>query len=78
VKVSKPQATYMLFIDTQDFCAEKNISHDELLKLAWSKGVTWHDGNLFQAPHSFRLSLAIPKSLVEEAFARLDKYIFKS
>ena len=76
VKVSKVEGTYMLFIDCADFCNEKNISHDELLKKFWSKGVTLHDGNLFNAPQSFRLSLASPFSMIEDAFDRMRKYIF--
>lgn len=77
VKVSKPEGTYMLFIDCEDFCKKKNISHDELLKLGWAKGVTWHDGKIFQSPQSLRLSLASPFSLITEAFNRMDKFIFK-
>ena len=77
VKVSKPEATYMLFIDCENFCAENNISHDELLKKFWSKGTTLHDGNLFQSPQSFRLSLASPFSLIEETFRRIDRYIVR-
>ena len=76
VKVSKPEGTYMLFIDCEDFCKENKISHAELLKKFWAKGITLHDGNLFKSPQSFRLSLASPFSLIEEAFQRIDKYIF--
>ena len=76
VKVSKPEATYMLFIDCENFCVENKISHDELLKKFWSKGITLHDGNLFQSPQSFRLSLASPFSLIEETLRRMDKFIF--
>jgi len=77
VKVSKVEGTYMLFIDCEEFCKEKNITHEELLKNFWSKGITLHDGNLFQAPNSFRLSLASPFSMIEDAFDRMDKFIFK-
>jgi len=76
VKVSKVEGTYMLFIDCEEFCKEKNITHEELLKNFWSKGITLHDGNLFQAPNSFRLSLASPFSMIEDAFDRMKKYIF--
>lgn len=77
VKVGKPQGTYMLFADCEEWCKEKNISQDELLKVGWAKGVTWHDGKLFNSPYGLRMSLAIPFSLVKEAFNRMDKYIFK-
>ena len=68
----------MLFIDCEEFCSEKNISHEDLLKLGWSKGVTWHDGKIFYSPTSFRLSLAIPFRLIEEACSRMDKFIFNA
>ena len=77
VKVGKPQGTYMLFADCEEFCKEKNISQEEILKAGWAKGVTWHDGKLFNSPYGLRMSLAIPFSLVKEAFHRMDKYIFK-
>ena len=78
IKVSKSQGTYMLFIDCEEFCSEKNISHEDLLKLGWSKGVTWHDGKIFYSPNSFRLSLAIPFSLVQKAVHRMDQFIFNA
>ena len=76
VKVSKPEGTYMLFIDCEDFCRKNNISHEELLKKFWSKGITLHDGKLFNSSQSFRLSLASPFSMIKEAFDRMQKYIF--
>ncbi len=76
VKVSKAQGTYMLFLDCENYCREKNISQNELLKRGWAKGVTWHDGNLFNAPFGLRLSLASPFSLIEEACDRMKKFIF--
>ena len=76
VKVGQPQGTYMLFLDCENYCAEKNLSHEKILKAGWDCGVTWHDGRLFNCPHGFRLSLASPFSLIQEAFARLDKFVF--
>lgn len=77
VKVCKPEGTYMLFLDCEEYCRAKNISQEEILKLGWAKGVTWHDGNLFNSPYGLRMSLAIPFSQVAEALNRIDKYIFK-
>lgn len=77
VKVGKPEGTYMLFLDCENFCREKNLSQEEILKRGWDCGVTWHDGKLFQCPYGLRMSLASPFSLIEEAFARLDRYVFK-
>ena len=77
VKVSRTEGTYMLFLDCEEFCKEKNLSHDELVKSGWKVGVTWHDGILFQAPHGLRLSLASPYKMIEDAFCRMDRFIFK-
>lgn len=77
VKVSKPEGTYMLFLDCENWCRDHGLSHEELLKSGWKVGVAWHDGRLFNAPHSIRMALASPFALILEAFARLDKYVFK-
>ncbi len=77
VKVGVPQGTYMMFLDCEDWCAENNLSHEKLLQAGWDCGVTWHDGRLFNCPHGLRMSLASPFALIREAFARLDRYVFK-
>ena len=77
VKVGKPEGTYMLFLDCENFCREKNLPQEEILKRGWDCGVTWHDGKLFNCPFGIRMSLASPFALIEEAFARLDRYVFK-
>ena len=76
VTVSKPQGTYMLFID----CAQWREAHgktlDALLKAGWDVGVVWQDGRAFHGPTHIRLNLALPLSRVQEAFRRLDRYVF--
>lgn len=76
IKVSKPQGTYMLFLDCEEWCQEHGKSMDELLKAGWDVGVAWQDGRMFQAPYGIRMNLALPISRVKEAFDRLDKYVF--
>ena len=76
VSVSRPQGTYMLFIDCQKWCERTGKSMDELLRAGWDVGVYWQDGRAFHGPHHIRMNLALPLSRVQEAFRRLDQYVF--
>ena len=78
VEVTKPEGTYMLFMDCTQWCAEHGKTLDELLKAAWDVGVAWQDGRNFRGPCHIRLNLALPLSRVKEAFDRLDKYVFNA
>ena len=55
---------------------ENYKSLDELLKAGWDVGVAWQDGRPFHGPCAIRMNLALPMSRVQEAFDRLDKYVF--
>ena len=76
VKVSKPQGTYMLFLDCTKWCEEQGKTMDELLDAGYEVGVLWQDGRAFHGAHSIRMNLALPFSRVKEAFERLKKYVF--
>lgn len=76
VKVSRPQATYMLFLDCKDWCREKGISMDEVQKAGLEVGVLWQDGRAFHGEYAIRMNLALPFARVKEAFDRLDQYVF--
>ena len=78
VEFSKPQGTYMFFIDCRKWCAEHNVTIDELLEKGVSVGVIWQDGRDFQAEGSIRLNLALPRKLLVTAFERLNRYVFNS
>lgn len=79
IKVSKPEATYMLFIDcTQWLESHEDITMDELLNKGFEYGVIWQDGRAFNGPNCIRMNFALPFSRVEEALERLDKYIFNA
>lgn len=78
VKVSRPQGTYMLFLDCTDWCAAHGTTIDELERMGWDVGVAWQDGQMFHGPCHIRVNLALPLSRVEEAFRRLDKYVFNA
>ncbi|MCH4265554.1 MAG: aminotransferase class I/II-fold pyridoxal phosphate-dependent enzyme [Solobacterium sp.] len=78
VTVSKPQGTYMLFIDCEGWCKDHNTSIADLEKAGTDVGVAWQDGRMFHGAYSIRLNLALPLSRVQEAFDRLDKYVFNA
>ena len=78
IQVSKPQGTYMLFLDCKQWCEEHNTDVGELLKKGWDYGVCWQDGRPFHGQHHIRMNLALPLSRVQEAFERLNKYVFNA
>lgn len=76
VTVSKPQATYMLFIDCEQWCKKNGMTMDELEKAGLEVGVIWQDGRAFHGGYNIRMNLALPFERVKEAFKRLDQYVF--
>ena len=78
VRVAKPEGTYLLFLDCTDWCAAHGKTIDEVEQAGWDVGVAWQDGRMFHGPCAVRVNLALPKSLVVEAFERLDKYVFNA
>lgn len=78
VEVSQPQGTYMLFVDCSDWCAVHGKRIDDVLQACWDVGVAVQDGRPFHGSCHLRMNLALPHSRVEEAFARLDRYVFNA
>ena len=76
VDVSMPQGTYMIFLDCTEYCQKTGMTIEELLKAGWDVGVGWQDGRPFGGACHIRMNLASPMSRIEEAFARLEKYVF--
>lgn len=76
VEVSKPQGTYMLFLDCEKWCKAHGKTMDELERMGLEVGVMWQDGRPFHGEYGIRMNLALPLSRVKEAFERLDKYVF--
>lgn len=76
VKVSRPQATYMLFLDCEEWCKERGITIYEVQRAGLEVGVLWQDGRAFHGNYGIRMNLALPFVRVQEAFERLDKYVF--
>ena len=78
VAVSKPQGTYMLFLDCTGWCQKHGKTMDELERMCWDVGVALQDGRMFHGPHHLRVNLALPLHRVQEAFHRLDQYVFNA
>ncbi len=78
IRLSKPQGTYMLYLDCSEWCRTHRRTLDELIRRGIRVGVIWQDGRPFHKPDSIRMNLALPRQTVEEAFRRLDQYVFHS
>ena len=78
VSVFRPQGTYMLFIDCTRWCAAHGVDIGALIKRGWDVGVAWQDGRAFNGPCHIRMNLALPRQRVQEAFERLDRYVFNA
>ncbi|MEG0911475.1 MAG: aminotransferase class I/II-fold pyridoxal phosphate-dependent enzyme [Ruthenibacterium sp.] len=76
IKVTKPEGTYMLFLDCTDWCAAHGKTIEDVQKAGIEVGVIWQDGRPFHGACHVRLNLALPRTRVEEAFDRLAKYVF--
>ena len=76
VDVSMPQGTYMIFLDLTGYCKHTGKTLDQVIKAGWDAGVGWQDGRAFNGPCHIRMNLASPLSRIQEAFDRLDKYVF--
>ncbi len=76
VSYTRPEGTYMLFIDCSEWCEKHGKTIDEVQREGIEAGVIWQDGRPFHGPCHIRLNLALPLSRLKEAFLRLDKYVF--
>jgi len=75
ISVSKPQGTYMLFLDCTKWCKEHDRSIDELIQMGWKAGVIWQDGRLFNGSCHIRMNLALPLPYVKEAMKRIGRIL---
>ncbi|WP_373209892.1 MalY/PatB family protein [Allofournierella massiliensis] len=78
VEVSKPDGTYMLFLDCTKWCEKHGKTIEEVQRAGIEVGVIWQDGRIFHGPCATRLNLALPLSRVKEAMERLDRYVFNA
>lgn len=79
VSVSRPQGTYMLYLDCAQWLQKhEGMTMDELIRAGIAVGVIWQDGRPFNQPDTIRMNVAVPTSLAREAMDRLDKYVFNA
>lgn len=78
VEVCRPQGTYMLFVDCTKWCAAHGKTIDDVENACWDVGVAIQDGRQFHGSCHLRMNLALPLSRVQEAFHRLDQYVFNA
>ena len=76
VEVTKPEGTYMLFVDCTRWCETHGKTIDDVIKACHDVGVAIQDGRQFHGKCHLRMNLASPFSRIEEAFRRLDRYVF--
>ena len=76
VTLSRPQGTYMLFLNCTEWCEAHGVTIDEVIRRGWEVGVAWQDGRPFHGPCHIRMNLALPTARVKEAFRRLKEYVF--
>jgi cystathionine beta-lyase len=76
VQAALPQGTYVIFLDLTEYCRRTGRDFEEILHAGWDVGVGWQDGRAFQGPCHIRMNLALPFDRVQEAFDRLDRYVF--
>lgn len=78
VSVARPEGTYMLFVDCTEWCEKHGKTIEDVEQAAWDVGVACQDGRMFHGPCHLRINLALPLSRIQEAFERLDKYVFNA
>ena len=76
VWVGRPEGTYMLFPDFSGWLEKTGKTMDDLCRAMWDIGCAVNDGRPFHGASHLRINVALPKVKVEEAFDRMDKYIF--
>ena len=76
ISLSRPESTYLVFLDCRDYVGKSGRSMDEILKACWRVGVGLQDGRPFFEPYGLRLNLALPASRVAEAMKRLKEKVF--
>ena len=78
VSVAKPEGTYMLFVDCSEWCEKHGHDIGWVEKQLWRVGVDVQDGRMFHGPCHLRMNLALPLDRVQEAFRRMDTYVFNA
>lgn len=78
VSVSKPQGTYLVYINCEQWLSSHHRSLDWLLEQGFLYGIIWKDGRAYHGDSCIRINVALPVHVVQDAVHRMDKYIFNS
>lgn len=78
VDLGKPQGTYMLFINCEQWCKKHGRTINDVYKAGSDVGVSWQNGCMFNDPFSIRINVALPLSRVKEAMDRMNRYVFNA
>ena len=77
VTIQKPQGTYVILPDVQEWCGNHGMTPEELAGAGAAVGVLWRDGRVYRAPRAIRLTLGLPGELLREALDRLRVHVFQ-
>jgi cystathionine beta-lyase len=76
VSVTKPQGTYLLFVDCTGYCERTGVSRDDILQKCYDVGIGLQNGRSFHGPCHVRINTALPTSKIKEVIERFKKYVF--
>ena len=76
VEVSKPQGTYMLWLDCTKWCEAHGKTIADVAQACYDVGAAVVDGRGFNGPCHLRVNVALPMSRLQEALDRMNKYVF--
>ncbi len=77
IRVYRPQGTFVLLLDCEDWCKNHKRTIDEILENGVGVGVIWREGAVFHVPCGIRMNLALPHEKLVEVFSRLHQYVFR-
>ena len=75
VSLRRPEGTYVIVPDFENWCKAYGRTLDELLRAGVEVGVLWRDGRQFHIPYGIRMALALPTKKLDEALHRLQAYV---
>lgn len=73
-----PRAPICSLWTAPDWCAAHGKSIQDVEKACWAVGAAVQDGVMFHGPCHLRINLASPRARIEEAFRRMDQYVFNA
>lgn len=76
VRAAKPEGTYMMLLQCEEYCRASGRSIGEVIRAGWDAGVAFQEGEPFHVPCGIRMNFALPFRKAAEAVERLEKYVF--